>query len=395
MKIELSRVIIIFSLVLNQDLHYTIYFLEVKQLIRFDNFKVQYAALKKEIDEAVRRVLDSGWFIMGKELEAFEKEFAAYIGCKYCVGVACGTEAIALSLLALDINSGDEVITSDMTAFPTIAGIMQANAVPVMADIAYDDGLIDAAGIEEKITPRTKAIVPVHLYGQSCDMEPICTIAQKYNLKVVEDCAQSVGASYKNKKTGSIGHVNAFSFYPTKNLGAYGDAGAITTDDETIYQKLLQLRNYGQRVRYYHDTFGINSRLDEMQAAILRVKLPYLEDWNNQRRQQAHYYQNHLKSVQCLKENSYGAPVYHLFVIKTPGRDRMVDYLKSHGIQCLIHYPVPIHQQKAFLGKTSENEMYPHTERFANEIVSIPIYPGLSEEDREKIVKVINEFRNE
>jgi dTDP-4-amino-4,6-dideoxygalactose transaminase len=364
-------------------------------LIRFDNFKVQYAALKKEIDAAVQRVLDSGWFIMGQELEAFEKEFAAYLGCKYCVGVACGTEAIALSLMALDIGRGDEVITSNMTAFPTIAGIMQANAVPVMADIAYDDGLINAAGIEEKITPRTKAIVPVHLYGQSCDMDPICTIAQKYNLKVVEDCAQSVGASYKNKKTGSIGHVNAFSFYPTKNLGAYGDAGAITTDDATIYQKLLQLRNYGQRVRYYHDTFGINSRLDEMQAAILRVKLPYLEDWNNQRRQQAQYYQNHLESVQCLKENSYGAPVYHLFVIKTPERDRMVDYLKSQGIQCLIHYPVPIHQQKAFPGKASENEMYPYTERFAREIVSIPIYPGLSEEDREKIVKVINEFRNQ
>ena len=364
-------------------------------MIRFDNFKVQYAAIKEEIDEAVHRVLDSGWFIMGQELEAFEKEFAAYIGCKYCVGVACGTEAIALSLMALDIGSGDEVITSDMTAFPTIAGIMQANAVPVVADIADDDGLIDAAGIEKKITPRTKAIVPVHLYGQSCDMDPICAMAQKYNLKVVEDCAQSVGASYKNKKTGSIGQVNAFSFYPTKNLGAYGDAGAVTTDDESIFQKLLQLRNYGQRVRYYHDTLGVNSRLDEMQAAILRVKLKYLEGWNNQRRQQAHYYRNHLKSVKCLRENSYGAPVYHLFVIKTPGRDRVVDYLKSQGIQSLIHYPVPIHRQKAFPGKANKDERYPHAERFADEIVSIPIYPELNEGDREKIVKVINEFRDE
>lgn len=364
-------------------------------MIRFDNFKVQYAAIKEEIDEAVHRVLDSGWFIMGKELEAFEKEFAAYIGCKYCVGVACGTDAIALSLRALDIGSGDEVITSDMTAFPTIAGIMHANAVPVVADISADDGLIDAASIEGKITPLTKAIVPVHLYGQSCDMDPICEIAVRHNLKVVEDCAQSVGASYKNIKTGCIGHVNAFSFYPTKNLGAYGDGGAITTDNESIYRKLLQLRNYGQRVRYYHDTFGINSRLDEMQAAILRVKLKYLEEWNNRRRQHAHYYRIHLKSVKCLIENTYRAPVYHLFVIKTPGRDRMVEYLKSQGIQCLIHYPVPIHQQKAFPGKKGENERYPQTERFADEIVSIPIYPELSEEDRGKIVKVIDEFGNE
>ena len=364
-------------------------------MIRFDNFKVQYSALKKEVDDAVHRVLDSGWFIMGKELEAFEAEFAAYIGCSYCVGVASGTDAIALSLMVLNIGRGDEVITTDMTAFPTIAGIMQPNAVPVVADISYDDGLIDALEIEKKITPRTKAIVPVHLYGQSCDLDPICEIAQKYNLKVVEDCAQSVGASYKNKKTGTIGHVNAFSFYPTKNLGAYGDAGAITTDDETIYQKLLQLRNYGQRVRYYHDTFGFNSRLDEVQAAILRVKLKYLEDWNNQRYRHAHYYRTHLKSVECVKENSYGVPVYHLFVVKTPGRDRMVEYLKSHGVQCLIHYPVPIHEQKAFPGKTVENVRYPHTERFADEIVSIPIYPELSEEDREKIVKVIDEFRNE
>ncbi|MGD2087514.1 MAG: DegT/DnrJ/EryC1/StrS family aminotransferase [Candidatus Aminicenantes bacterium] len=364
-------------------------------MIRFDNFKVQYAALKEEIDEAVHRVLESGWFIMGKELEAFEKELAAFIGCKYCVGVASGTDAIALSLMVLNIGSGDEVITTDMTAFPTIAGIMQTNTVPVVVDISNDDGLINPAEIEKKITLHTKAIIPVHLYGQSCDMDSICEIAQKYNLKVVEDCAQSVGASYKNKKTGGIGHVNAFSFYPTKNLGAYGDAGAITTDDETIYQKLLQLRNYGQRVRYYHDTFGINSRLDEMQAAILRVKLKYLGDWNNQRRQHALYYQNHLKSVHWLKENSYGIPVYHLFVIKTSGRDRMVEYLKSHGIQCLIHYPVPIHKQRAFPGKRNTDHRYPNTERFANEVVSIPIYPELSEEDREKIVKVINEFRDE
>jgi len=365
------------------------------QVIRFDNFNLQYTAIKEEIDAAVHKVLESGWFILGKEVEAFEKEFAQYIGCNYCVGVASGTDAIALSLMALDIGSGCEVITSNMTAFPTIAGIMQAGAQPVVADISTADGLIDAKEIEKKITKRTKAIVPVHLYGQSCHMDAICEIAQKYNLKIVEDCAQSVGATYKNKKTGSIGDAAAFSFYPTKNLGAYGDAGAVTTHDEAVYKKLVQLRNYGQRVRYYHDHFGINSRLDEMQAAILRVKLTHLEAWNKKRQEHAFFYQTHLKSVSCLKENSCGTPVYHLFVIKTPARERLMDHLKSNGIQSLIHYPVPIHKQKAFphnKNKKETNETFPCTERFANEVVSIPIYPELSEENRGKIVEVIDTF---
>lgn len=366
------------------------------QVIRFDNFNVQYAALKEEIDAAIGRVLASGWFILGKELAAFEKEFARYTGCKYCVGVASGTDAIALSLMALGIGRGSEVITTDMTAFPTIAGIMQSGAAPVVTDISYQDGLMDAGEIEKKITKNTKAVVPVHLYGQSCDMDAIGRAARRYGLKILEDCAQSVGASFGDRKTGSIGDAAAFSFYPTKNLGAYGDAGAVTTNDEDIYNKLLQLRNYGQRVRYYHDQFGINSRLDELQAAVLRVKLKYLDEWNRQRRQHASYYQKHLEPGTCLKENSYGVPVYHLFVIKTPGRDRMVEHLKSHGIQCLIHYPVPIHRQKAFPAKNSRTgDTFPNTERFAGEIVSIPIYPELSAENRETIVKVFHEFANE
>jgi dTDP-4-amino-4,6-dideoxygalactose transaminase len=359
--------------------------------ILFNNFNLQYRAIKEEIDAAVQRVLESGWFILGKEVEAFEGEFARYIGSRYCVGAASGTDAIALSLMALGIGTGDEVITTDMTAFPTIAGIMQAGAFPVLADISPHDGLIDPVKIEAKITARTKAIVPVHLYGQSCDMDPICAIAREHRLRIVEDCAQSVGAAYKQRKTGTIGDVNAFSFYPTKNLGAYGDAGAITTDDKSIYEKLLQLRNYGQRVRYYHDTFGINSRLDEMQAAVLRVKLKYLDDWNNQRRRHAAYFREHLRSVVCLKENPYGVPVYHLFVIKASSRDGMMEYLKTRGIQSLIHYPVPIHRQKAFPGKESSDD-YPAAERFANEILSIPIYPELTGEQRAKIVEIINGF---
>ena len=360
-------------------------------VIRFDNFNVQYASIKEEIDAAIRRVLESGWFILGKEAAAFEREFARYIGCRYCLGVASGTDAIALSLMALDIGSGDEVITTDMTAFPTIAAVMQAGALPVVVDISPDDGLIDPDKIEAKITKQTKAIIPVHLYGQSCDMDPICEIARKHRLKIVEDCAQSVGATYKERKTGVFGDVNAFSFYPTKNLGAYGDAGAVTTNDEATYNKLLQMRNYGQRARYYHDPFGINSRLDEMQAAVLRVKLEHLDQWTRQRRQHAAYYREHLKSVTCLKENSYGLPVYHLFVIKTSRRDRMLEYLQSNGIQCLIHYPVPIHRQKAFPTRSHQDHyIYPHTERFADEIFSIPIYPELTGEQQERIVEAIN-----
>jgi dTDP-4-amino-4,6-dideoxygalactose transaminase len=371
-------------------------------MIRFDNFKSQYAALKPELDEAVHRVLDSGWFIMGKELEAFESEFAAFIGSRYAVGVASGTDAIALSLTALGIGKGDEVITSDMTAFPTIAGIMQSGAIPVLVDIDTEDGLMNPSCIEAAITEKTRAVMPVHLYGQSCRMESIRRIAKAHRLHVVEDCAQSVGATYGDTVTGTIGDIAAFSFYPTKNLGAYGDAGALTTNDEALYKQLLQLRNYGQSVRYYHENFGINSRLDEMQAAILRVKLKYLPQWNRQRREHALYYQKHLQSVSFLKENSDGSPVYHLFVIRTrpDTRDQMMDYLKEAGIQNLIHYPVPIHRQKGFYKHPFNPEkqieltdnLYPNTVQFADEILSIPIYPELSHQDREKIVEVINEF---
>lgn len=359
-------------------------------MIRFNNFKVQYADIREEIDKAVHRVLESGWFILGRELETFEKEFAEYVGSNYCVGVGCGTDALALSLMALGIGRGNEVITSNMTAFSTIAGIMQSGATPVVIDISYEDGLMDVTRIEEKINKNTKAILPVHLYGQCCNMDLICDLALEYGLRVVEDCAQSVGATFRGKRAGCIGDIGAFSFYPTKNLGAYGDAGAVTTDDEMIYRRLLGLRNYGQRVRYYHDDFGINSRLDEIQAAILRAKMKYLDRWNEKRRCCATTYREKLLKVSCLKNNSYGIPVYHLFVIKTKKRDKLMGYLKTQKIQTLIHYPVPIHMQKAFCHQ--KDDAFPHTRRFADEIVSIPIYPELSEINQEKIMEAINEF---
>ncbi|MBT3538545.1 DegT/DnrJ/EryC1/StrS family aminotransferase [Candidatus Parcubacteria bacterium] len=361
-------------------------------MIPFVDFKTQYSNLKGEIDEAVHRVLDSGWYILGNEVKAFEQEFASYIGTKYCIGVASGTEAIALSLMALGIHPGDEVITTDITAYPTITAIAQSGAVPVLVDVHKEDGLIDVSKIEQYITPKTKAIVPVHLYGQSCDIDAIKLIADKHNLTIVEDCAQAAGAVYKEKKVGSIGSCAAFSFYPTKNLGAYGDGGAITTDSDEIYNQLIAMRNYGQTSRYTHDSIGINSRLDEMQAAILRVKLSHLDKDNNIRRNIAQKYKGELIGVETLSERSYGEGVYHLFVIKTDKRDQFMEYMEENGIKTLIHFPIPIHEQKAFVWK--KDGEYTNAIEFADRIVSIPIYPELKDEQVEYIISTINNFDN-
>ncbi len=359
-------------------------------MIPFNNFKLHYQDLKPGMDKAFTRVMDSGWYVLGKEVEAFENEFARYLNVKYCVGVASGTEAITLALMANNIGEGDEVITTNVTAFPTITGIVQAGAKPVVVDVFKESGLIDFTKIVSKINKKTKGIVPVHLYGQSCDMAGIMEVAKQHNLCVIEDCAQATGATYKNKKCGTIGNCGAFSFYPTKNLGAYGDAGAVATNDEATYNKLLSLRNYGQTERYYHDFNGINSRLDELQAAILREKLPFLEHWNKKRGQIASHYKEQLKGVTFLKENEYGQSVYHLFIIKATDRDHLLKYLKANGVAALIHYPVPIHKQKAFLYQ--KDEIFTESEIFTSNILSLPIYPELSEKDLQKIVTIINEY---
>jgi len=359
-------------------------------MIRFDNFQVQYRSLKKDIDGAIGRVLARGWFILGKEVARFEEEFAAYIGTRYAVGVASGTEAIALSLMALDIGPGCEVITTAMTAFPSITGILQAGAKPVVVDICEETGLIDVEQIEAKINERTAAIVPVHLYGQSCDMDRIATIAGKYRLPVVEDCAQSCGTTYEARRTGSLGRCGAFSFYPTKNLGAYGDAGAVTTNDQRLDGKLRRLRNYGQSDRYRHERFGLNSRLDEIQAALLRVKLKHLDAWNRKRRDIAASYRRRLRAVTCLRENPGSASNHHLFVVKSPARDRLLAHLLGHGVQALIHYPLPVHRQRAFPGQ--KRETLPVSERFSRMVLSLPIYPELSERNLSRIIQVVNAF---
>lgn len=359
-------------------------------MILFNEFKRQYSLIKEEVNEAIKRVLESGWYILGKEGEAFEKEFSDYLSIGYCVGVANGTEAIALSLMAVGVEHGDEVITTNMTAFPTITAIMQIGAIPVVVDVNSNDALIDVSKIEEKITSKTKAIMPVHLYGQSCDIDAIQEICQNNNISLVEDCAQAVGTSYRGKKVGTYGKCSAFSFYPTKNLGAYGDAGAIATNDKSIYDKLLKLRNYGQSRRYYHDDAGINSRLDELQAAILRVKLKYIDQWNDRRREIADYYINNIKTVECMQEHSYGCSNYHLFVVKSDKREELLSYLNENGVNALIHYPVPINKQNAFIGQ--KDEEFLNAENLANCILSLPMYPDLLDEEVKRVVDVINKF---
>lgn len=359
-------------------------------MIPFNNFKLHYQQTKSIVEKAITRVMESGWYVLGKEVENFEKEFSEFINVNYCVGVASGTEAITLALMANNISSNDEVITTNVTAFPTITGIVQAGCKPVVVDVIENDGLIDYSKIEGQITEKTKAIIPVHLYGQSCDMDPIIEIAKKHNLVIIEDCAQATGATYKSKRCGSIGVCGTFSFYPTKNLGAFGDGGAVTTNDKNVYLKLLSLRNYGQTKRYHHENEGINSRLDELQAAILRTKLPLLDQWNKRRSEIVAYYKTHLNNVEFINENNYGNSSHHLFVIKVNNRDSFMDYLKENGVASLIHYPIPIHKQKAFKGQKQES--FPVAERFTKKIVSLPLYPELSNDEIKKIVTIVNNY---
>jgi dTDP-4-amino-4,6-dideoxygalactose transaminase len=359
-------------------------------MILFNDLQQRYLEHKAELDAAVLRVLSKGHYVMGPELSAFEMEFAGYIGTQYCIGVANGTEAIAISLLACGLQPGDEVITTAMTAFPTITGIMQAQGVPVVVDVNLHDGLIDCTVTKAAITPKTKAIVPVHLYGQCCDMDALRAIANEHGLFIVEDAAQAAGSTYKGKKAGSFGDCNAFSFYPTKNLGCFGDGGAITTNKKELNEKCLMLRNYGQSRRYYHDVPGINSRLDELQAAMLRVNLQYLDLDNTLRAAIAAMYRKQLKTVTCLDEQDYGMSNNHLFVVKHIHRNKILKYLESREIQSIIHYPVPVHKQRAFLGRAAVD--LSRSQEFADTIFSLPLYSHLPMKDINRIIEVVNGF---
>lgn len=354
------------------------------------DFREQTESMKEELMHAIETVIfKNSLFILGPEGEAFEKEFAAYCGAKHGCGVNSGTDAIYISLLAAGVKPGDEVITVPNTAIPTFSAISATHAKPVLVDV-NDAYQMDVLQIEKRITKKTKVILPVHLYGNAVDMDPLMEIARKRNLKVIEDCAQAHGTLYKGKQVGTFGDFGAFSFYPSKNLGAFGDGGLIITNSDENDAKLKMLRNYGQRERYYCDLKGINSRLDELQAAILRIKLKHLDAWNENRRRLAAVYNNLLHNVITPKEEPYSKSNYHLYVIRSRQRDKLREFLAKSQIGTQIHYPVPIHKQNAY--KELAGYPLPNAEKFAQEVLSLPMYPELKEEAVKEVADCINNF---
>jgi dTDP-4-amino-4,6-dideoxygalactose transaminase len=368
-------------------------------MIPFVDLKTQYDSIKDEIDEAIQNVLDNTSFIMGEDLINFEEEFASFCNTKYAIGVANGSDALNLALRACGIGEGDEVITVPHTFISTSEAISNVGGKIVFVDIDPKTYTIDVSKIEEKITEKTKAIIPVHLYGQTADMETIMELAKKYNLKIIEDAAQAHGAEYKGKKVGSIGDVACFSFYPGKNLGAYGDAGMITTNNEEIAEKVKLLRNHGRiSKKYEHEIEGYSSRLDNLQAAILRVKLKYLNKWNDSRRENAKKYNELLNNIDRIVtpyEADYAKHVYHLYVIRTErGRDKLREELKSKGIAAGIHYPIPLHLQPAYRYLGYKRGDFPITEKVSQEILSLPMFAELTDEQIKEIVEAIKYFKN-
>lgn len=350
--------------------------------VSFLDLKKQNQLIRKELDAAYNRVMDSGWFVTGKELEAFEHEFAAYSNTKYCIGVGNGLDALQLLLRAYEIGQNDEVIVPSNTFIATWLAVSQTGAKPIPVEPDITTHNIDTTLIENAITDRTRAIIPVHLYGQPADMDAINAIAEKYGLIVIEDTAQSQGALYKGKLAGSIGHAAGTSFYPGKNMGAYGDGGAVLTNDETIADKVTQLRNYGSKIKYQHDIAGFNTRLDEMQAAFLRAKLRVLDQWNQRRKEIASLYTEILEGIEgvtlpLIKRGS--DPVWHLYVIRSKQRDAIKEYLASEGIDTVIHYPIPPHQQKCYRRQYSKN--LPIADQLAGEVLSLPMSPVLSDDE--------------
>lgn len=366
-------------------------------MIPFLDLKGLNAQYRAELIEACTKVIDSGWYIQGNECKEFENEFAQYCGTKFAIGVANGLDALILILRAYKemgiMKDGDEVIVPSNTYIASILAISQNDLVPVLVEPDIDTYLIDPTKIEEKITSKTKAILPVHLYGQTCEMDKINGIAKKYNLKVIEDSAQSHGAYYKDKRSGNLGDASGFSFYPGKNLGALGDGGAVTTNDEELANTIKALGNYGSHKKYENLYKGVNSRLDEMQAAMLRVKLRYLDNEVEKRREIANYYLENIKNDNIIlptvrvKDNH----VWHLFVIRTNKRNELQKYLLDNAIQTLIHYPIPPHKQNAYKEWTNKN--YQISEQIHDEVLSLPISGVQSLENTQKIIQVINEYQ--
>ena len=355
----------------------------------------QFFQYQQEYEEAALRVLRSGWDVLGNEVKQFEEEFAAFTGRKYCVGLNSGLDALIMSVRALGIGQGDEVIVQANTYIATVLGITENGAIPVFVepDEYYN---IDADKIEAAITDKTKAIMVVHLYGQASNMGKIMGISKKYNLPVIEDCAQSHGACFDGKMTGSFGISGCFSFYPTKNLGAFGDAGAIVTDDKDFADKVRMMRNYGSRIKYYNEIEGLNSRLDEMQAALLRVKLQHIKELNQERVVLADRYTKGITNEYIVKpEIRNGAnSIFHQYVIRCKDRSNLQKYLEEQGIQTQIHYPVPPHLAECYERLGHKRGDYPITEQYANEVLSLPIYTGMTWEEQDYVIEKLNTFKN-
>ncbi len=365
--------------------------------IPFVNLKKQYFALKKDIDKTINKIITQSAFIGGEEVDIFEKNFAQKIGVKHCISVANGTDALFIALKTLNIKHNDEVITVANSWISTSETIGLTGATPVFIDIEEDFFNIDTSKIEEKITEKTKAIIPVHLYGQPANIEKIKQIAQKHNLYLIEDCAQAHFAKFNNKFVGTFGDIATFSFYPGKNLGAYGDAGAIVTNNDDYATKIKMFARHGALVKHQHIIEGINSRLDAIQAAVLNVKLPHIDDWNQKRQNNALYYNQLLKNCKKInipKIRDKAKHIFHLYVIRTEKRDELQKYLKENGISTAIHYPTPLPLQKAYEYLNYTPQDIPVASKYSKQILSLPMFPELTKEEIEYIAKKIINFHN-
>lgn len=357
------------------------------------DMKAPYRELKPELDAAYLRFMESGWYVLGQETRAFESEYAAYCGVPHCVGVSNGLDALHLALRAFDVGPGDEVIVPSNTYIATWLAVTYAGALPIPVEPDRKTFNIDPAAIEAAITPRTRAIMAVHLYGQPADMDPIMQLAERYGLKVIEDNAQSQGARYKGRRTGGLGHAAAHSFYPGKNLGAMGEAGAVTTSDPAVADKIRVLRNYGSEVKYHNQYKGFNNRIDELQAAFLRVKLPHLDDWNQRRQQRAKQYLEGLRDCPGIVlpfVPDWAQPVWHQFVVCLRDRDAVQKRLTDKGIGTLIHYPIPPHLSQAYADLGLSRGAFPIAEEMALSVLSLPMGPHLSSEDAAKVVEAMH-----
>lgn len=366
--------------------------LENKTKISIVDLGAHYRSIKTEIDKAVLDVLSSGHYVLGPQVKAFEDELAQYTGCKHAIACANGTDAITLSLLALGIKPGDEVITVSHSFFATSEAIALVGAKPVFVDINESDFNIDVSQIEKQITTKTKAIIPVHIYGQPCEIDRLMEVAKRHKLFVIEDCAQAIGAKYKGQTVGTFGDVGTLSFFPTKNLGAYGDGGAVLTNSDEIANKFKQLRVHGSSKRYVHDFIGLNSRLDEIQAAILRVELKCLDEWNHKRFKAAENYNQLFRNISdvtvpiIVPDRKH---IFHQYTIRVKNRDLLCEKLKEKNIESIIYYPIPIHKQKAFEYLNVSEIHLPVTNSICNEILSLPIYPEITNEIQEIVVQSI------